>query len=81
VIECMVRNTPLIVNRLAGVEELLGKDYPGFYSNLKEAACLASNIKTIVDIHSYLKQLDKSRLTIGRFVRDIYNGLLKSVSS
>jgi hypothetical protein len=35
-VECMVRGTPLIVNRLPEVEEYLGEEYPLFYSDRSE---------------------------------------------
>jgi hypothetical protein len=38
VVECLARATPLIINRLAGVEEYLGADYPLFYDTMDEAA-------------------------------------------
>ncbi|NBP67044.1 MAG: hypothetical protein EBU66_20660, partial [Bacteroidetes bacterium] len=42
VIECVVRNTPLIVNRHHALEEVLGKEYPGFYNTLEQAGLLIS---------------------------------------
>ena len=38
VIECMIRGTPLVVNRHPAVAEYLGEDYPLFYDILEEAA-------------------------------------------
>jgi hypothetical protein len=35
--ECIVRNTPVIVNRFASLEEILGEEYPGFYDSLYDA--------------------------------------------
>jgi hypothetical protein len=55
VMECIVRNTPFIVNRLPALEEVLGKHYPGFYEDFNHAAYLAENLTSIVKIHMYLK--------------------------
>jgi hypothetical protein len=37
VVECIARNTPLLINRLPGVVEYLGTDYPFYYSSIEEA--------------------------------------------
>jgi hypothetical protein len=37
VVECIARNTPILINRLPGVVEYLGEDYPFYYSSLDEA--------------------------------------------
>jgi hypothetical protein len=36
VVECLARGTPILVNRLPGVEEYLGHDYPLFYADLSQ---------------------------------------------
>jgi hypothetical protein len=55
VIECIVRNTPLLVNRLEAVEEYLGSDYPFYYSSLEEAAAKAEDNELIERTHFYLR--------------------------
>jgi hypothetical protein len=70
VIECIVRSTPLIVNRHPALEEYLGKYYPGFYSNLAEANILCSDLKRICIIHEYLNMMDKSNLRLVTFLRN-----------
>lgn len=55
VIECMARNTPLIINRLPGVEEYLGREYPLFYDTLEEAAAMFNNEKRLEEGFIYLK--------------------------
>lgn len=37
IIECIVRNTPILINRLPAIIELLGEEYPFFYKNINEA--------------------------------------------
>ena len=44
VLECVARGTPLIVNRLPALEELLGGTYLGFYDTLEEAAQLLTQV-------------------------------------
>lgn len=78
VLECIVRYTPIIINRLPANEEYLGKDYPGFYNSLEEAAELINT--KLKEIHEYLKMLDKSHLSVSNFIEsikcgEIYNSL------
>jgi polysaccharide pyruvyl transferase WcaK-like protein len=81
VIECIVRNTVLIVNRLEPLEEILGKNYPGFYTDLKEASDFCTNMNKISHIHNYLKSLDKSRYNLDTFVEEFQNIILNKESS
>ena len=78
VIECIVRNTPLIVNRYPSLEEVLGKDYPGFYpsGNLFQAASMIVDLNHIYVIHEYLKNMDNTKFTLDYFMRDFQNKLL-----
>jgi hypothetical protein len=70
VIECIVRNTPLVVNRHPALEEILGKDYPGFYSSLDEASALCSSLLSIERMHHHMKTLDKTRYMLENFIKD-----------
>ena len=78
VIECIVRNTPIIVNRLPALEEILGKNYPGFYNNLTHAAEIIQDNDKINMIHLYLKSLDKSRYNLEQFINDFQDIILGS---
>src|SRR4029077_14784073 len=68
VIDCMVRNTPVLVNRLPALEEILGQEYPMFYSynknSIEETIKNAKAILTRPDIvkitTEYLKAISKS---------------------
>lgn len=54
IIECMVRNTPLLVNPLPAVKEYLGEDYPFYFNSLEEAAEKAEDEDLIQKTHLYL---------------------------
>ncbi|MDQ1352852.1 MAG: hypothetical protein QG657_3158 [Acidobacteriota bacterium] len=54
VIECLARNTPLLVNPIEPVKEYLGEDYPFYFSSLEEAAAKAEDIDLIYRTHCYL---------------------------
>lgn len=68
IIECIVRNTPIVVNRVAAAEEYLGKDYPLFYENLEDVYKLIAEPRNIRNAHKYLKQLNKHRFSIEYFL-------------
>lgn len=59
VIECIARNTPLLINRLPAVEEYLGRDYPLFFSSLDEAALKLAHVENVLTAHEYLRGLPK----------------------
>ena len=68
VVECIVRNTPLVINRLAALEEYLGKDYPLFYDSMEEAQQLLFDLDLLKIGHKYLVDLDKNDLTLSYFL-------------
>lgn len=54
VIECLARATPILVNRLPAVEEYLGRDYPLFYDDLRQAAAMAQDLERLRAAHLHL---------------------------
>jgi hypothetical protein len=70
IIECLVRNTPVVVNRLPALEEYLGPGYPLYYNDLGQASRLIT-IERVLQAHHYLTTLDKSRFTAERFRTDV----------
>lgn len=82
IIECMVRNTPIIVNKIEPVVEYLGKDYPLYFNTIEEAEALLNNKKKLKKGYKYLKKMDKTRLS-GKYFKkslmdsDIYINLLE----
>lgn len=69
-IECVVRTTPVVVNRIPPVEEVLGKGYPLFYDDLEEVDGLLTE-STIRRAHRYLKELNKEPYRIEHFITSI----------
>ena len=73
-IECIVRNTPIIVNKLPAIVEYLGNDYPLYYNNIDEVpALLKHNIfnNKIKNAHNYLKTMNKNFLHIDNFIKNL----------
>lgn len=79
VIECIVRNTPIIINRHPAIIELLGVEYPGFYDNLYEATNIILNIHKIEEIYFYLCKIDKKCFTLDYFMNDFQNKLYNMI--
>jgi len=72
VIECIIRSTPIIVNELPSVVEYLGEGYPLYFKQLSQVPELLQN-ERILRAHIYLKGLDKTKFTIGKFISDLTN--------
>jgi hypothetical protein len=68
VIECIVRNTPIIVNRLPALVEVLGEKYPLFYDNIHDVRNLLKK-KTIEAGHNHIKNLNKDKFRIEHFTK------------
>lgn len=81
VIECIARNTPLLVNPIEPVVEYLGEDYPFYFSSLEEAAHKAEDLDLVYQTHQYLlnhpiKEKLKGDYFLENFVKsEIYQGL------
>jgi hypothetical protein len=68
VIECMVRATPLLINRLPAVVEYLGEEYPFYFDTLDEAAAKVEDLSCVRSAHEYLTRLPTvSRLSAEHF--------------
>ena len=70
IIEAIVRETPIVVNRHPAVVEYLGDKYPLLYDELDEVAELLS-LTRIREAHEYLHEMDKSDLEIDHFIEAV----------
>lgn len=57
IVECIVRCTPILINRLESVIEYLGEEYPLYFSSLEEAAAKMENHELLLAAHQYLEAL------------------------
>lgn len=72
VIECIMRNTPVLINALPGVVEYLGAAYPLYYRDISEASALLADPHALVRAEDYLRTLAiKQQLTPQAFVAAI----------
>ena len=72
VIECIVRATPIVVNRHPAIEEALGSDYPGFYDTLEQAAAIVNDPSAIHAMHEHIGRIDLDPFRIATFVRSLH---------
>lgn len=72
IIECIVRRTPIIVNKIPGTLALLGEAYPLYYENIAEISELLKE-ERISNAHKYLKKLDIKRFRISFFLNQLTN--------
>ena len=72
VLECIIRNTPIIVNKLPAVVEYLGDAYPLYFTNLNQVNDLLST-ENIIKANEYLKNLNKTEFKIEYFIKKIFS--------
>lgn len=68
ILECIARNTPIIVNRLPAVEEYLGTNYPLFYTNIEDVPIILKNKCLIVRASKYLSQMNKDDIKMEKLI-------------
>jgi hypothetical protein len=71
VIECIVRTTPLLCNPLPALTELLGSNYPFFFSSLGEAAEKAEDLELVGRAHEHLSKIRKTQFQGTAFRKSI----------
>ena len=73
-VECIARATPMLINRIAPVEEYLGADYPFYFESLDEAARKAQDLNLVAATHEYLMQCPmRKKLSPSTFLDDLRN--------
>jgi len=74
ILECIARNTPIIVNRLEAVTDVLGESYPLLYDSLDQVSQFT--MEDIIEAHLYLCKLNKEPLKIENFIHSLlYSGI------
>lgn len=78
VLECIARGTPILINKVGGVEDYLGKKYPFYYLSKKHAEQIINKIKcdpsTLNHVHVYLLKI-KHKFIMKRFLQETERGL------
>ena len=78
-LECLVRNTPIVVNRHPAVVEILGDDYPLFYDDVFMVGRILQEPEIIHKTHIYLSQLDKSSFHMDFFLTQLNKIITKTM--
>ena len=72
-VECIVRNTPILIKRHPATIEYLGEDYPFYFDDLFEANLKATDMELIYRTHEYMKnEIDKHKFTVESFVSSFF---------
>jgi hypothetical protein len=70
--ECIAKGVPVLVNRLAAIEDLLGKEYPLFYNSKQDIEGLLANPNTLLKAHEYLVELStKQFLSVDQYAKKL----------
>jgi hypothetical protein len=76
ILECIIRNTPIIVNKIEPVIEYLGENYPLYFENLDSIEDLLK-IEKITEAYNYLKNMDKTVFGYSDFNKILLNEIYK----
>lgn len=79
IIDCIARNTPIIVNKLPAIIEYLGADYPLYFEDKKDVPHMLNDIDLLISAHEYLKKIDKHEFTGSFFAIDLHRKLSKTL--
>ena len=71
IIECIVRNVPIFVNKLPAVVEYLGNNYPLYYKTIDDVPNMIRQSNLIFKAHKYLKHMNKDFLRMQTFIDGI----------
>lgn len=70
IVECIIRGTPMIVNKIGEIAEYLGEDYPLYFEKLEDVPNLL-NIEKIKEAHKYLVSMEKKEYSIDYFTKKL----------
>lgn len=66
-LECIIANTPIILNRNQEYIDLLGEDYPLFFDHMEQISSLIEDDNNIFKAHVHLKSMDKTKFSFSYF--------------
>ena len=73
VVECIVRNTPILIKKHPATIEYLGEDYPFFFETIEEANLKATDMELINRTHLYMKtEIDVHKFTAESFISSFF---------
>lgn len=79
IIECIARNTPVLVNKQEAIVEYLGENYPLYYSSIEEASTKLMDKVLLTEAYFYLSELEtKKKITSEYFIKSFCNSEIYS---
>lgn len=66
-LECVITNTPIILNRKQEYINLIGESYPLYFDDIATINELIENDEHILKAHQYLKNIDKTKFSMAFF--------------
>lgn len=83
IIECIARNTPILVNKINAITEYLGESYPLYYSDIDEANSFIKDYGRIKSAHEYLSSFPgREQLTLDHFFKSfISSSIIKKIDN
>lgn len=78
VVECIIRNTPICINRHPGPEFYLGKDYPLFYDRFSQIPEVLT-YERVLAANRYLSMMNKSWISGSMFREYVKSACIKHV--
>jgi SAM-dependent methyltransferase len=70
VIECIIRNTPIVINKIPGAIDYLGENYPLYFNTLEEVPNLLT-AENITKAYEYLCNMNKEDLQMNYFTKEL----------
>jgi hypothetical protein len=70
-LECIARNTPILINNHPAVVEVIGYRYPLLYSTKEEAEAILQDPGKIIQAYYYLLNMNKDHIKIDTFVQSL----------
>ena len=84
VIECITRDTPIIVNKHPAIVEMLGEKYPLYYSSTtpqsicEEVCRMLKTTTSIKRAHLYIRKISKTKYEMNNFIENFVKIISKS---
>ncbi|KAG4074967.1 hypothetical protein HA402_014546 [Bradysia odoriphaga] len=74
-LECITRNIPILCPNMSSCTDYLGSGYPLLYESLKPDGIVSLlSRESITDAIAFLERMDKTRLSLEKFISDVKNG-------
>ena len=73
ILECISRNTPILVNKHPAIVEYLGEEYPLYFNTIKELNTIINSVDFINNVryaNTYLINMTKDKFTINYFMNE-----------